>query len=292
MSVQLLPVSPDSRAMSEREIQDAFEHGYGRLEAGLKRISSFVGTGVGVIDSLAIDAEGNPVVVEFKKIGGSAYDALIQAMDYAVWCRENFSWVEKTIRNMGHTESIFRAIRIIIVAAEFDERIKRAARALEFDTRLVSFAIHVYVGDTLVIPRVEVDTSVYRASEEPLPPKNKQQHFANLPENLMHLYDKFEDAIRQRLPDVDANYQTQGYIAIRYRGRNFLYVYPKREWLRIDAPLSAEEARVEGYVGYSSGDWGYFHLNDSTFEQGMELAERAYKKIAKKEIVLDAIGPS
>jgi hypothetical protein len=270
--------------MSEREIQDAFEHGYAQLEAGLKRISSFVGIGVGVIDSLAIDVEGNPVVVEFKKIGGSAYDALIQAMDYAVWCRENFSWVEKTIRNAGHGDTIFRAIRIIIVAAEFDERIKRAARALEFDARLVSFAIHDYGGNTLIVPRVEVDTSVYRASEEPLPPKTKQQHFTNLSESIVHLYDKFEDAVR-RLPDVDANYQPQGYIGIRYRGRNFVAVYPKREWLRLDAPLSAEEARIEGYVGYSSGDWGYFHLNDSTFDQGMELAKTAYNKVAGNETV-------
>lgn len=136
MTTHVLGVSASARAMSEREIQSAFERAYEQIEPGLKWIASFVGTGRGIIDSLAIDQEGNPVVLEFKREGASTYDALIQAMDYAVWCSENFEWIEKTIRNTGHSDPIQRDIRIMVVASEFDERIKNAARALEFDISL------------------------------------------------------------------------------------------------------------------------------------------------------------
>ena len=97
--------------MTEKEIQSIFEKGYERFEPGLKQIGSFVGTGVGIIDSLAVDDEGNAVVFEFKREGGSAYQALIQALDYAVWCNENFSWLEKTIHNSGHTKQVIRGLR-------------------------------------------------------------------------------------------------------------------------------------------------------------------------------------
>ncbi len=281
--MELLTLSPESLVVSEREIQTAFENRYGHLEPGLKRIASFLTVGVGIIDSLAIDSESNPVIVEFKKVGGSAYDALIQAMDYSVWCRENFSWVEKVISNSGHAEQVFRGLRIIIVAAEFDERIKRAARAVEFDVRLVSFDIYEHEGKSLLAPRIEVDTSVSRASEEPPPPKTKQQHFANLPESILTLYERVEEKVRA-FAATEINYQPQGYIGFRYKGRNFVGVHPKRGWLRIDTPLTAEEARIDSYVKYSSGDWGYFHLDQSSFDQGMELVDKAYKKISSTSV--------
>ena len=43
--------------VSEREIQTAFEKNLPDLEEGLEHVHSFVQTPVGVIDSLAIDAE-------------------------------------------------------------------------------------------------------------------------------------------------------------------------------------------------------------------------------------------
>src|SRR5689334_4279074 len=133
MTPRLVSIFPNRSAILERDIHACFEAEYDRLEPGLKRVASFVGTGVGIIDSLAIDEDGNPVVLEFKKDGRPAFEAVIQAMDYAVWCNENFSWLEKTIRTLGHTGSVSRNIRIFVVASQFDERIKHACRGIEFD---------------------------------------------------------------------------------------------------------------------------------------------------------------
>ena len=266
--------------MGEKEIQAAFEKGYERLEAGLIKIASFVGTGVGIIDSLAIDDEGNPVVFEFKREGGSAYEALIQALDYAVWCNENFSWLEKTIHDLGHKKQISRNIRIIIVASAFDERIKNAARGLEFDVQLVSFGIYEDGGNTLILPRIEADTTVSRSAKEPPPPKTKDQHLIGLSENIAKLYAKFEDRIKG-FTGVTVNYQPQNYIGLQYKGYNFVGVHPKREWIRLDMLLTSDEARTQGYVGMS-GDWGYFQLKESTFDQAVMLAELAHKKISER----------
>ena len=277
MPLQLLALSPNPRTLSEKEVQTAFEHNYEGLETGLKRIASFVGTGVGIIDSLAIDEDNNPVVLEFKKPGRPAYAFGIQAMDYAVWFRENFSWIEKTIQSSGHLGEVSRAIRIIVVASDFDERIKHAARGVEFDVQLISFGIYEHSGSAVLVPRVDVDTSASRAGmNEPLPPKTKQQHFLGRSEKIIRLYEQFEKKMKE-IPNVDVNYQPQEYIRFKFKGSNFVAAHPKREWIRLDFRLAADEAQMPGYVG-QSGEWGYYHLTESTFDNAMQLVSTAIKK--------------
>lgn len=98
----------------------------------------------------------------------------------------------------------------------------------------------------------------------------------------MRLYEKFEDSVK-RYAEVDANYQPQGYIGIRFRGSNFVSAYPKRDWIRLDIRLTPDEARTNEFVGMS-GDWGYFHLKEASFDQAMQLIDVAYKKISERKV--------
>jgi RecB family endonuclease NucS len=69
---------PGEIELSEKEIQEAFENNLEILEEGLKKIGSFISIGTGIIDTLAIDEEDNPVIIEFKNVGDFDRDALIQ----------------------------------------------------------------------------------------------------------------------------------------------------------------------------------------------------------------------
>jgi len=75
--VKIKIVKPSEIDLSEKEIQEAFETNLEILEEGLQKIGSFVPIGTGVIDTLAIDEENNPVLIEFKKLGNFDRDALI-----------------------------------------------------------------------------------------------------------------------------------------------------------------------------------------------------------------------
>lgn len=277
--MQLIGLSTTSRTVLEKEIQEVFERDYDKLEPGLKHVGSFIATTVGIMDSLALDDEGNPVIVEFKREGGSSYEALIQAMDYAVWCSESSSWLEKTVLTLGHTKPITDNIRIIVVAAAFDERIKRAARGVEFDVQLISYAMHEDSETTLLVPRIEIDTAGTLSTKETQPPKSKEQHLKKLSDPLADLYTKYEDALK-KLPNVTVNYQPQNYIGFQFKRQNFVAVFPKREWIRLDFRLTSEEARTPGFVEMSGG-WGYFHLKPATFDEAMQITETVYKKMSE-----------
>lgn len=88
----------DEIDISEAEIQKIFEENLGNLEEGLELISSFYPIPpAGEIDALAIDEDRRPVIIEFKKPKASEKDALIQSLDYLVWCRNNFDRLERYI---------------------------------------------------------------------------------------------------------------------------------------------------------------------------------------------------
>src|SRR5881396_2262438 len=86
--------------ISEKEIQHVFETHLGDIEEGLQHVHSFVTIPVGFIDTLSIDSEGRPVIVEFKKPESSDKDALIQALDYYSWCKQNPAWLDGYIKKM------------------------------------------------------------------------------------------------------------------------------------------------------------------------------------------------
>jgi len=70
--------------VGEAKIQKEFESNLGLIEDNLQHVDSYVRIGNGVIDTLAIDDDLRPVVIEFKKPDASEQDAMIQALDYYV----------------------------------------------------------------------------------------------------------------------------------------------------------------------------------------------------------------
>jgi RecB family endonuclease NucS len=54
--------------IKEMDIQKLFEKHTQDFEEGLKYVSSLVGIGVGVIDTLAVDDDNRPVIIEYKKL--------------------------------------------------------------------------------------------------------------------------------------------------------------------------------------------------------------------------------
>lgn len=271
--------------IEEKLVQEEFERSLSDFEDGLKYIASFVGTAVGTIDTLAIDEDRRPVIIEFKAPGADVTRALIQALDYYSWASEpgNFTWLDRYIRkvkkdSLNLSDQLENNIRIIIVASEFEERIKRAISGLQPDTMLVSYKLlEKDEAEVWLLPVVEVDTSQIQRKEL-LPPKLENDHFKGK-EDKKHLYEKLKTEVLNKIDSgVKINPAPQDYIGLIGR-KTFCGIHIKKGWLRLDLPLTHEEARNEEYVWREGWTWGYIHLeHERQIPEVTELLKKAYNK--------------
>lgn len=272
--------------IEEKLIQEEFEQNLSGFEDGLKYVASFVGTAVGTIDTLAIDEDKRPVIIEFKAPGVDAKQALIQALDYYAWCSEpgNFVWLDQYIRKVNKDilkseHELQNNIRIIIVASEFEERIKRAVYGLQSDTLLVSYKLlkKDEEEEIWLLPLIEEDTSQVKRREL-LPPKVESDHFKNK-EVMRPLYEKFKtEALKQIDSDIKINPAPQDYIGFIGR-KTFCGLHVKKNWLRLDLPLTSEEAENDRYIWREGWEWGYIHLEDEKqIPEIIELLKKSYNK--------------
>jgi len=221
--------------VSEREIQTAFEKNLPDLEEGLEHVHSFVQTPVGVIDSLAIDAEKKPVIVEFKKPDASDKDAFIQALDYYAWVVDHLAWLNDYIRRLKpnifpENEGVSEEIRLVLVAEEFEERVKRAVMGAEPEVMLIEYSLRrASTGKIELLPNIVLDTSV-TVSRRPSKPKTLDDHFKNK-EAMRPLFDALVAKIRQFEPGVQPT-PTQYYINLKV---GYCGVQVAKQHLRIHA---------------------------------------------------------
>jgi hypothetical protein len=193
--------------VSEREIQGAFEKNLPDLEEGLEHVHSFVQTPVGVIDSLAIDAERRPVIVEFKKPDASDTDAFIQALDYYAWIIDHLAWLNDYTKRLRpnilpQNEGVNEEVRLILVAEEFEERLKRAVMGVEPEVMLIEYSLRrASAGKIELLPNIILDTSV-TVSRRPSMPRTLEDHFKNK-EEMRRLFDALTSKIREFEPNVE-----------------------------------------------------------------------------------------
>jgi hypothetical protein len=230
--------------VSEAEIQKALESNLNQIEEGLRLVGSFVRIGIGVIDTLALDEDLCPVIIEFKKPGASDQDALIQALDYCVWCRENIDWLEEYIRKqkpdlLPQGQSLSEEVRIIIVAKDFEERTKRVAQAVEPEVKFVSYDFYEIGPDEVGIGfrTVWASEAEIMGAERPSVPPTLWEHFDRRP-NLRPIFEELANRVKKEVDpeiDIDRGKGVKSIVTgIAFKRRvNYMYIELKRDHLKV-----------------------------------------------------------
>jgi predicted transport protein len=266
--------------IKEAEIQSLFEKHLKDFEEGLRFVSSYLGVGVGVIDTLAIDEDFRPVIIEYKKPGNSDKDALIQALHYYYWCTTHFEWIDKAVRKfkpelLKGGDVFTNDIRIMIVAGEYDEHVKGAAYGVEPDTQLIEYDI--CEGDKKgIVFKAIVDSS--KADRMVRPPKAEDDHFKDK-EALKTLYGLLRERILSFGTDAKAGTPTQDYLPFMRRV-TFCQVHVKKKWLRLDL-RNIKDVKHPKIIPYPVGDWVYVHVEkEKDIDEVLDLIKRAYERAA------------
>ena len=277
-------VKESNENIDETVLQKLFEENLTSLgDWGLKYVDHFIQIGTGIIDILAIDGDNNPVIIECKKIGNDFdKDALIQLMKYYGWFsnnENNIYYLKDLIKkNLPEMNDIGNNLSLVAIVGDIDDEIKNACWALESPIMLVTYSlIEDSNGDIIVTPKIILDTNV--GGEKFLKePKSEEDHLIGH-ENLKLVYEEFKRKVLEIDQKIKINPAPQDYIGFIAK-KTFLGVHFKKNWIRVDLPLSNEEAGSDKYVWKEDWEWGYIHINSvkEINEELTRLIKKAYDK--------------
>ncbi|WP_406336988.1 endonuclease NucS [Streptomyces zaomyceticus] len=195
----------------EMELQRRVEAGLEQM-LGIRFVASEYATGPwhrGRIDTLGLDENGSPVVIEFKK--GSDSGVLSQAVSYLSWLRSAQHEFEALVRNVLGAEAAesidWRRPRMVCIAAGFSHHDRVAVQWLPERIDLVRY--RVFEGGLLSLLLVDSSpgsssTASSRRSRErdavvgsaPAAPATPPSAGAGLvPESLRDLYAELDEAL-------------------------------------------------------------------------------------------------
>lgn len=291
---------PGSTVSLEVELQRRVEAGLEQM-LGIRFLASEYPTGPwhrGRIDTLGLDENGSPVVIEFKK--GSDKGVMAQAVSYLTWLRSaqyEFEALVRKVLGAEAAESIdWRRPRVVCVAAGFSHHDRVAVQGLPERIDLVRYRI--FEGDLLGLLHVDSspgfptsasprrsraqDTAIESAPAAPATHSLPGTGF--VPGCLRDLYGELDEALTA-WGEVEVA-QLRHYIAYRrlvnvasvlFRPSNGVIVV----YLRLDpGTVVLEEGftrdmRGIGHLG--TGDLEVRVHDAATLEQAAPLIRRAYE---------------
>jgi len=160
----------------------------------------------GRIDTLGIDENGSPVIIEYKWKEND--DVLSQGLFYLDWLRNNKPHFELIAKNIlgNDTEVLWNKPRVVLIAQGFNRYIKSAVRAIQ-NVELKTY--NVYENDILQIeneysPYPEVARAVRQAVEviEEDAIYNLDYHLTKTSEALKSKFEEMREMLLQ-LPGVE-----------------------------------------------------------------------------------------
>lgn len=280
-------VKPGKVDVAESDIQKEFEKNLEHLDdSGLGYVASYVPIGTGVIDTLAIDDDLNPVMIEYKRPGAFDRDALIQLMNYYSWFasdENHISYIREYIKKAKpelreKAEGMSSDLRLIVVVSDVQDEVKNACYALEPSIQIIRYQLSAHQdGSLLLIPHIILDTREYE--REIAPPKTEEDHLKNH-DKLRPAYSKLKDRITESIPDARFNPAPRYYIGVTRR-KLFCTIHIKQEWIRVDLILTQEEAKNnKRYTKYPVGSWGYTYIRslDDIDDELMDMIVTASHK--------------
>jgi len=221
------------------------------LEEGMKIIAHQLTTPTGPLDILAVDEEGALAVVELKNEIDEKENQLLQAIRYYDWCFENRAWLANAYKGKGIDPQ--KDPRLILVAPDFSESLKRLAKFLSIEVELYRYqAIELPTGEKTII------CNQLFFEERPEVPT-----IASIPQSVNRIKD---DSVKELYSEClnelkelgfDLQPRAKNTISGYYKGKRILRIYPKNEFFGVRFRM-ADSSWSERFRIRKSEDWKEF----------------------------------
>ena len=292
-------VELSSRAVSvEKQLQSLIEAQMPTF-LGVRFLASEYATGKthrGRIDSLGVDENGCPVIIEYER--HSNENVMSQGLFYLDWLldhRAEFQWLvmEKLGKDVAD-EIDWTGTRLLCIAADFTRYDQHAVQQIPRNIELIRYKLF---GDDLLlldlVNAVSVDDATTvkdKAMDGVVPVKNKpvgkdktaEEQLEHAQPEIRALYEALSSQLLALGDDVQEKHLKQ-YVAFR-RLKNFACVIPYKDKLLVLLKLSPDTVALE--AGFSRdvrsiGKWGTGDLelclrSHADLQRALPLLERSY----------------
>lgn len=306
LSNGLMSELPGSALQIEKSLQKTFE---GNLEAllGIKFLASEHTTGPvhgGRIDTLGLDEDGCPVIIEYKRsIDENVINQGLFYLDWLLDHRKEFQWlVLEKLGPEAAKDVDWSAPRLLCIAGDFtrydEHAVKQIARNIEL-IRYRRFEDNLLLLELVHVPKQSRQTVTPPAVENEIPAKegSESDSAAHISQRIAYrisqadsvLRDFFE-TIRQFLSGLGDDVQMKElkyYIAFK-RLKNFacLEVYPQAKVVTMHLKVDPKTVELEEGFSRDVTNIGHFGTGDlqltlrsmADFQKAQPLIRRSYEE--------------
>lgn len=284
---------------NERELQKLFEANLESL-LGVRFVASEFTTGDrqrGRIDSLGVDQDGTPVIVEYKKMGKE--NVINQGLFYLDWLvdhKGDFTLAAQ--EKLGNDIEIdWSSPRLILVAESFSEYDKYAVNRIGANIQL--WIYRRYGDDYLFLESIFATTSQKGAKKEKIAEAEiiaeeteeeviytLDDHLKSKSEDVKILFDTLKERIFALNVDGDI-LEKPNKIYISYKhGKNFCEVHPQSKDIKIWLDISYSDLDDPKKIGRDVSKVGHHGTGEvetklgnlSELDDVMNLIEQSYKQ--------------
>jgi predicted transport protein len=283
----------------ERSLQTLFERNLDTL-LGIRFLASEYRTTSGRIDTLGVDENGCPVIIEYKR--ASNENVVNQGLFYLDWLmdhRRDFEWL--AMERYGKDEAAkveWSAPRLICIAGDFTRYDEHAVKQIDRNIELVRYRR--FGEDLLLLDLVTATASATARAEPPagdsvVPPpamgsgpgryKTVTEYLADADQTLADLFESVRAFLRALGDDVQER-TLKNYFAFT-RLRNFACIEIKPTARKVLVYLKVDPAMVEPQAGftrdvskvghYGTGDLEVTLSKPEDLERAKPLFERSYE---------------
>ena len=295
---QVIELMPQS-AQVEKSLQTLFEANLGDL-LGVRMLATEYSTGPvhgGRIDTLGIDEDGSPVIIEYKRATNE--NVINQGLFYLDWLmdhKKEFQWLTMDVLGKVVAETVdWSAPRLVCIAGDFTRYDGHAVKQINRNIELLRyrrFGTNLLMIELVHAPRVatrspqatDIVPSKSAQGKEPYLSQRIDYRLANASESLRDVWDAASTFLSSLGDDVQAK-ELKLYVAFK-RIKNFacLEIYPSAKtvvaYVRLNPALVAMEpgftrdVRKIGHFG--TGDLEIVMRTTDDLIKAQSLFQRAY----------------
>lgn len=276
----------------EKSLQTVFEKNLDALLGVRFLASEFSTNDGGRMDTLGIDENNSPVVIEYKR--SSNENVINQGLYYLDWLmghRKDFEWL--VLEKLG--AEVAKAVdwsgpRLICIAGDFGKYDEHAVKQMNRNIALIRYRR--FEGDLLLLE--QLTSASAKQPNAPVAPaagsggkpnyKTISEHLAEAPQELLDLYHLISDFLLALGDDVEAK-TTAYYIAFR-RIKNFASVELRNQARKLLVYVKVDPASIQLEEGFTRNvkSIGHFGTGDleitittlADFEKAKSLLEASY----------------
>ncbi len=215
----------------------------------------------GRIDTLGIDENGAPVIIEYKL--EKSNNLINQALYYLDWLRSNKRQFELEIEaKFENIEIDWSNIRVICIAKNFNKYDYNAIRQIEANIELYRYKKYNEILELVEVYKKQNKENQKRIYKNKQIDKNSEKELKKAIEELQIIFKKLEKQyIDYYADELTVNY-LKDYVAFK-TSKNILTIVPQRNKLKVYTNNIKEEylCKVENVSNKSHWGTGNYYIN-------------------------------